>query len=498
MVAHPPFIYLGYVGVTIPFAFAIGSLLARRADEAWIIATRKWTLAAWLFLGIGQLLGARWAYLEVGWGGYYGWDPVENAALMPWLAATAFLHSVMVQEKKGMLRIWNMILVVATFTLALFGTFLTRSGVISSIHAFAQGPIGVWFLAFIVLVLVFSTWLVVSRLPLLRTRTRLESIVSREATFLYNNLLLVALTLTILWGVIYPMLSELVRGESRIMGAGYYNFFLRVFGLPLLLLMGIAPLIAWRRASLRTLRRTFAIPFAAAVVTGAALVAAGAGSSPVGLVAYTFSAFVAAAIVLEFARGTIAQQRLTGTPWLRSFGALIERNRRRYGGYIVHVAIVLLAVGVTGSSLYQDVSEARLAEGQSLTIGDYALRHAGVTERLRPGVAELRAQIDVVEDGAVVGRLTPGKNGYTVEAFFSKEVATRTNWLTGEDLYLIVEEVNADGSIYLRAFVKPLVNLLWFAGAIFIFGSLVALWPDAREARRVVARRTAALVPEGR
>jgi cytochrome c-type biogenesis protein CcmF len=262
--------------------------------------------------------------------------------------------------------------------------------------------------------------------------------------------------------------------------------------------MGIAPLIAWRRASLRTLRRTFAIPFAAAVAAGAALVAAGAGSSPVGLVAYTFSAFVAAAILLEFVRGTIAQQRLTGAPWLRSFGALIERNRRRYGGYIVHVAIVLLAVGVTGSSLYQDVNEARLAEGQSLAIGDYALTHTGVTERLRPGVAELRAQIDVVQDGAVVDRLTPGKNGYTVEAFFSKEVATRTNWLTGEDLYLIVEEVNADGSIYLRAFVKPLVNLLWFAGAIFIFGSLVALWPDAREARRVVARRTAALVPEGR
>jgi cytochrome c-type biogenesis protein CcmF len=278
------------------------------------------------------------------------------------------------------------------------------------------------------------------------------------------------------------------------MGPGYYNFFLRAFGLPLLLLMGIAPLIAWRRASIRSLGRTFAIPFAAALTTGLALLVLGAGSAPAGLVAYTFSAFVAASIVLEFARGTAAQRSLTRVSWLRAFGSLIQRNRRRYGGYIVHVAIVLFAVGVAGSSLYQDVSEGRLSRGQSLAIGDYSLHYRGTTERLRPGVAELRAQVDVVEAGAVVDRMTPGKNGYTVEAFFSKEVATRTNWLTGEDLYLIAEEINADGSVYVRAFVKPLVNLIWFAGAIFIFGSLIALWPDAREARRLAARTASAPV----
>src|SRR5919205_3700452 len=253
MAIHPPLLYLGYVGLTVPFAFAMGALLSRRTDERWIVATRRWTLSAWTFLGVGQLLGAHWAYVEVGWGGYYAWDPVENAALMPWLAATAYLHSVMVQEKKGMLKVWNMLLVALAFCLSLFGTFLTRSGVIQSIHSFTQSSIGAWFLGFICLIVAGATALILSRLPLLRARTRLESLVSREATFLYNNLLLVALTLTILWGVVFPLLSEAVRGETATVSKPYYNFFLHTFGLPLLLLMGIGPLVAWRRASLRAL-----------------------------------------------------------------------------------------------------------------------------------------------------------------------------------------------------------------------------------------------------
>ncbi|HJV29349.1 MAG TPA: cytochrome c biogenesis protein CcsA, partial [Gaiellaceae bacterium] len=248
MVAHPPLLYLGYVGLTVPWAFGMGALLARRADEAWIIATRRWTLVAWTALGVGQLLGAKWAYEEIGWGGYFAWDPVENAALMPWLAATAFLHSVMIQEKRGMLKVWNLLLVILAFGLSLFGTFLTRSGILESIHSFTESSIGPWFLGFIVLVLALSIALVFARLPLLRSRTRLESLVSREATFLYNNLLLVALCLTILWGVIWPLLSEAVRGEASVVAGPYYNFFLLVFGLPLLLLMGLAPLVAWRRA----------------------------------------------------------------------------------------------------------------------------------------------------------------------------------------------------------------------------------------------------------
>src|SRR6266852_6072936 len=336
MLAHPPLLYLGYVGLTIPFAFAMGALLSRRTDERWIVATRRWTLAAWAFLGVGQLLGAHWAYVEIGWGGYYAWDPVENAALMPWLAATAFLHSVMIQEKRGMLKVWNVLLIVLAFGLALFGTFLTRSGIIQSIHSFPQSSIGPWFLGFICLIVAGSLALVFARLPLLRTKTRLESLVSREATFLYNNLLLVALALTILWGVVYPILSEVVTGQASTVSKPYYNFFLHAFGLPLLLLMGIGPLVAWRRASLRALGRTFLWPLSAALVAGSALLAAGAGSSRIGVIAYTFSVFVLASIALEFARGTAARKALGGVGWAAAFSSLIARNRRRYGGYVVH------------------------------------------------------------------------------------------------------------------------------------------------------------------
>ena len=488
MMTHPPLLYLGYVGLTVPFAFAIGALLARRTDELWIVATRRWTLVAWTFLGIGQLLGSHWAYLEIGWGGYYGWDPVENAALMPWLAATAYLHSVMIQEKRDMLRVWNVVLVILTFALTLFGTFLTRSGIVQSIHAFAQSPIGPWFVTFIVIVVGGSIVLLLSRLTLLRSRTQLESLVSREATFLYNNLLLVALTLTVLWGVLFPIVSELFRGEAQTVGPPYYNFFLRVFGLPLLLLMGIAPLVAWRRSRLRTVLRTLVWPAGIAVCAGAALVALGAGSSTAGLVAYTFSAFVLASITLEFVRGTRARKGVDGSTWAAAFSALVGRNRRRYGGYVVHAAIVLLAIGVAGSSAYQTTASQRLVRGQSMEVGPYRLTYGGIVERTTPNRREVRAQIAVFRDGRPVGTLEPGKNRYRVQAFFSNEVAIRKSWRRAEDLYLVADQFVAGGGVYLKAYVKPLVNLIWIAGFLFVAGSLIAMWPDAREQRRLEAR----------
>src|SRR5881398_1882963 len=406
MAIHPPMLYLGYVGLTVPFAFAMGALLARRTDERWIVATRRWTLAAWAFLGVGQLLGAHWAYVEVGWGGYYAWDPVENAALMPWLAATAFLHSVMIQEKRGMLKVWNVVLVSLAFWLSLFGTFLTRSGVINSIHSFTQSSIGPWFLGFICLVTVFTVALVFWRLPLLRSKTRLESLVSREAAFLYNNLLLVALCLTILWGVAFPMLSQLVQGEARTIGRPYYDFFLRTFGLPLLLLMGIGPLIAWRRASLRSLGRTFLGPAVIAVAVGIVLAALGAGSSKPGLVAYTFSAFVLASIVLEFVRG----RRAAG-----SFARLVSRNRRRYGGYLVHAAVLLFAIGVAGSSAYQTVRERTLAPGQSMSLAGYTLTYRSLAATQGPNYKGFRAVLDVNRGSSHVATLAPGENVYPIE-----------------------------------------------------------------------------------
>jgi cytochrome c-type biogenesis protein CcmF len=488
MMVHPIFLYLGYVGMTVPFAFAVGSLLARRRDELWIVATRRWTLAAWTFLGVGQLVGARWAYLEIGWGGYYGWDPVENAALLPWLAATAFLHSVMIQEKRGMLRVWNFVLVSSMFALSIFGTFLTRSGVLQSIHSFTEGPIGVWFLSFLALVIAFSIALLLARLPLLRSPTRLESLVSREAVFLYNNLLLVAFLLTVLWGVVYPLLAEAVVGERLVVGPPFYNFFFRVFGLPLLLLMGIGPLIAWRRASLRALGRTFAWPSAAAVGAGAVFVAAGAGDYPPGLIAYTFSAFVLAAIALEFARGSRARRELGEPTWPRALASLLSANRRRYGGYIVHVAVVLFAIGVAGSSGYQTIGERRLAQGESFQVRDYTLKYRRLVEREGANAREVRALVDVRKDGDFVGTLEPGKNRYRVEAFFSTEVALHSDWVTGEDLYLVADEIGSDRSVFFQAYVKPLVNLIWLAGIVFIGGALITLWPDAREQRRLVAR----------
>jgi cytochrome c-type biogenesis protein CcmF len=487
MLAHPPLLYLGYVGLTVPFAFAMGALLSGRTDERWIVATRRWTLAAWTFLGVGQLIGAHWAYVEIGWGGYYAWDPVENAALMPWLASTAFLHSVMIQEKRGMLKVWNMVLVALAFNLSLFGTFLTRSGVIDSIHSFSRSPIGGWFLGFLMLMVVFTIALIRWRLPLLRARTKLESLVSREATFLYNNLLLVALCLTILWGVLYPILSQAVRGETRSVSKPYYDFFLHAFGLPLLLLMGLGPLVAWRRASLRSLGKTFVLPFAAAVVTGAVLLALGFGSSWPGLLAYTFGAFVAASIVLEFVRGRKAAGGIT---------RLIARNRRRYGGYVVHAAVVLLAIGIAGSSAYQTTRERRLQPGQSITAAGYTLTYVSSRGVRGPNYTGFRALVDVRRGGSHLATLNPGTNDYFIEGQHNEASIYHDPRSIG-DVFTTAQLVNKRGTIDLKLFVKPLINLIWVAGFVFVAGALIAMWPDAVEQRRLSARYAAGAVPAG-
>src|SRR5262245_13540952 len=488
MIAHPPMLYLGYVGLTIPFAFAMAALASRRVDERWIVVTRRWTLAAWTLLGVGILLGAKWAYEEVGWGGWYAWDPVENAALMPWLVATAFLHSVMVQEKKNMLRVWNVILVAGAFALSLFGTFLTRSGVISSIHSFTQSSIGPFFLGFIAVVVAISMTLIIWRLPVLRSPTRLESLISREAAFLYNNLFLVALALTILWGVVYPLVSEALRGVAVSVGAPYYDFFAIVFGLPLVLLMGIGPVVAWRRASLHSLASQLAWPVGIALAAGVLLLVAGAGSSVVGLVGYTFAAFVLTTIVLEFVRGTRARKAIGGGGWWHAFSGLVARNRRRYGGYIVHAAIVLLLIGAIGIGGFSSTREARLAPGESVTAGDYRLVYTGSAERRGANAQEVRAQLDVFRGGDRIGALEAGKNTYFAEEQTSNEVGIRTDWLRGEDLFVIADRFYPNGSVILQVIVNPLVNFIWLSGLIFLLGSVVAMWPDAREQRRLAAR----------
>jgi cytochrome c-type biogenesis protein CcmF len=488
MMAHPPMLYLGYVGLTIPYVFAMAALVSRRVDERWIVATRRWTLAAWTFLGFGILLGAKWAYEEVGWGGWYAWDPVENAALMPWLVATAFLHSVMVQEKKDMLRVWNVILVAGAFGLSLFGTFLTRSGVVSSIHSFTQSSIGPFFLGFIAVVAAVSMALILSRLQILRSRTRLESLVSREAAFLYNNLFLVALALTILWGVVYPLVSEAVRGVAVSVGAPYYDFFAVVFGLPLVLLMGVGPVVAWRRASLPALAAQLAWPAGLALVAGAVLLVAGAGSNLLGLVAYTLAAFVLATIVLEFVRGTRARRALGAVSWWSAFTGLVGRNRRRYGGYVVHAAIALLLVGAVGIGGFSTTREKQLAPGESLVVGDYRLAYLGAETARGANAQETRARLAIFRGGERVGTMRAGKNSYFAEEQTSNEVGIRTDWLRAEDLFVIADQFNADGSVYLKVLVNPLVNLIWLAALVFVAGSVIAMWPDAREQRRLAER----------
>ena len=370
-----------------------------------------------------------------------------------------------------MLRVWNVLLVILAFSLSLFGTFLTRSGVVNSIHSFTQSSIGPWFLAFIAVTVAVSLAIVFIRLPRLRSPTKLESPISREAAFLYNNLLLLALCLTILWGVVYPILSEAVRGESVVLGRSYYDFFLRAFGLPLLLLMGIGPLVAWRRASLRNLVTTFRWPTFVALAAGVVLLLLGAGSSVPGLVAYS---------------------------WPGAFFSLLARNRRRYGGYVVHASIVILAIGIAGSSAFDSVAEAKLTRGGSMQVDDYTLVYRSLDERAAENATEIRATLAVSRGDRDLGTLQAGKNAYTVEQQVSNEVGIRSDLLTGEDLFVIAEQIDPDGTVYFRVFVKPLVNLIWIAGVVFLLGSLITLWPDAHEQRRLVERTRQIGIPATR
>jgi cytochrome c-type biogenesis protein CcmF len=488
MAAHPPMLYLGYVSMSVPFAFAMAALITRRSDARWLVSVRRWTLVSWTALGIGMLLGAHWAYVEIGWGGYWAWDPFESAALMPWLAATAFLHSVMVQEKKGMLKVWNMVLVIAAFALCIFGDFLTRSGVVQSVHSFVQSAVGPWLLGFLAVVLAGSLSLLIARLPTLKADHKLESVVSREATFLFNNLLLLALAFAVLWGVVFPILSEAVRGVRATVATPYYNFFLVIFGLPLLALIGIGPLIAWRRASPGSLWRTFRWPVVSAVAGAALLGLLGLGSSVAGLTALSLCVFVTVTIGMEFARGTSARRAIAGGSWPRALRDLVNRNRRRYGGYVVHLAMVLLVVGVTASTAYSSVDEANLAVGQSMRIDGYTLKNTGLFQRKGPNYTLDYVRLQVSKGGQAQGILEPGLREYTTGQV-GNQVDIRSSLLTGTDLYSILQAPDQNGNgVSVKVLVNPAVGLVWLAGVVFALGALITIWPDPREARQLARR----------
>ena len=496
MFFHPTTLYLGYVGFTVPFAFAIAALVKGQLGDEWIRSTRRWTLFAWFFLTLGNLFGAQWAYVELGWGGYWGWDPVESASFMPWLVGTAYLHSVMVQQRRGMLKVWNLALIIATYNLVLFGTFLTRSGVIGSVHSFGQSGLGPLFLVFIGLTLAVSIGLLVDRLPLLRSEHELDSFVSRESSFLFNNLLLVGAAFATFWGTIFPIISEAVRGVKITVGAPFFNQVNGPIFLALVVLMGICPLIGWRRASRDNLLRNFLYPVGGALALVAGLFALGQREFYL-LLAFWACAFVAVTLTLEFLRGVRARRKLYGEGIPIALVRLVLHNRPRYGGYIVHLGVILFAVGVAGSSLLQAVGEASLAPGESLQLRQYTLINRGVTEYPTATRRVVAASIEVVRDGRVIDILSPSKQFHPSFQNPVSEVAIRTT--LQEDLYVILAGWADDYSTAtFKVLINPLVVWMWVGGIILLLGTAIAVWPDGREARRPVSgRQTAPAVPEG-
>jgi cytochrome c-type biogenesis protein CcmF len=373
MIFHPPTLFLGYVGFAVPYAFAMAALIKGRLGSTWIRTTRRWTLFSWFFLTIGNLLGAQWAYVELGWGGYWAWDPVENASFMPWLVATAYLHSVMIQEKRGMLKIWNIVLITLTFLLTIFGTFITRSGIISSVHTFGQSSLGWVFLAFMGLIIIVSFNLLITRLPQLRSRNELDSFLSRESSFLYNNLILIGIAFATLWGTIFPVISEAVRGVKITVGPPFFNKVNTPFGLALLALVGLCPLFAWRKTTFKNLRGNLLLPFVLSAVGGLVFYLLGIRHA-YALISFTLSLFVMITIYLEFSQGASVRKKTTGEGLMRALWTIMNRNKRRYGGYIVHVGIVMIFVGVTGSA-FKVEKQATVKKGESFNIKNYTLRY---------------------------------------------------------------------------------------------------------------------------
>ena len=484
MVFHPPMLYLGYISITIPFAFAIAALLTKKLDTEWMVAVRKWTVVSWLFLSVGLLIGMWWAYVELGWGGYWAWDPVENAALLPWLVMTAFLHSVMVQEKRGMLKKWNLALILGAWVLSIFGTFLTRSGVIASVHSFTESPVGYYFLFFLVAATAATAVLYVTRLPLLQAEATLESMVSREASFLFNNLLLIGLAFSVLWGTLFPIISEAVVGVKITYGPPTFNFVNIPLGLTLLLMTGIGPLIAWRRASTANLRRQFAVPVTVGVFALLILLVGGMRDGWA-LVAFSLGAFVVGTVVQEFARGARARNRQYGEALPLAVLQLLSRNRRRYGGYIVHIGIVLLFVGFAGMA-FKTETEATLRPGESAELRArdghvYTFTHLGISQYNALNRQVTAALLDVRRDGKEIGRLRTEKRQH-VDALGNRtfEPSTEVGIMSGlrVDLYVVLAGlVNGTEQAVFRFTINPLVWWVWFGGFVLVIGGLIVLWP---------------------
>jgi cytochrome c-type biogenesis protein CcmF len=504
MTIHPPTLYLGFTAFTIPFAFAMASLMTGRLDSRWIQLTRRWTLLSWFFLANGIIFGMRWAYEELGWGGYWFWDPVENASLLPWLTATAFLHSVMVQETRRMLKVWNMGLVILTFLLTIFATFLTRSGLIESVHSFAENTkIAFIFLSFMGSILAFGVVMILWRLPQLRSENRIESFISRESAFLFNNLILLGAAFSVLWGTMFPLISEALTGQEISVGPPFFNRVNLPIGIALLALAGIGPVIAWRRASRKNLKKNFLWPTVGGLGVVAAFYAAGARHG-LALTTFGVSAFVMWIIVVEFWKGTKARARIEQENFANAFGHLVWRNRRRWGGYIVHVGMVLIFTAFAGAAWNREVIQT-LDPGESAEIASpfghtYTVTYDGLSSyratanQVNDNLAwQALALLTVRKEGERVGQFTTEIRGYIQPADArTTEVGIHSTPL--EDLYVILSSVeDLSGAVVsndpeaqtatFKFLVNPLVGWIWAGGFVLTLGSLIALWPSAERVR---------------
>ncbi len=500
MVIHPPMLYLGYVGFCIPFAFALGALIMKYPGEKWIHITRRWTMVTWLFLSCGVALGAHWAYSVLGWGGYWGWDPVENASFIPWLTGTAFLHSVMMQEKRGMLKMWNMWLIFATFMLSILGTFLTRSGVVSSVHAFAQSSIGTWFLIFLSLTFATCTYFFVRNRGELKSENKLESLVSRESSFLFNNLVLLAACFAVLWGTLFPVLSEWVTGTKITVGPPFFNRVMLPITMLLLLLTAVGPLLAWRKTSLESLKRNFLWPTVAAVAAAVVLIIGGMRpwqdmSVFYSLMAISLSVLVVATVASEFIRGGRVIAEKTGQNLVVSMMQLTRRNTRRYGGYLVHIGVVVSIIGIAGAA-FNKQNEAPLGVGDRMSIGPYTLVGRSYTQDDNPNYSSESAIVDVFKGGSMVATMYPERRLFKASGQTATIVANRST--LKEDLYLVYAGRNDEnGPPIIRAHLNPLVMWLWLGVYVVILGTLIALVPNAAAVTlRQPARAPAAAAAE--
>jgi len=480
MIIHPPVLFIGYVGTVVPFAFAIAALITGKLGAGWIHTTRRWALTTWGFLAAGIVLGGKWAYVELGWGGYWAWDPVENASLLPWLTATAYLHSVMIQERKGMLKVWNMALVIATYLLAVFGTFLTRSGIVSSVHAFANSGLGPAFAVFLTTATLFSVGLLLYRRKDLKPDEEMQSLVSRESGFLFNNLLFLLATIAVLWGTLFPVISELFTGDQITVGPPWFNNIMIPIGLALLLLTGVGPLLAWRHTSTETLKRSFGWPILGSFIFVLVLLGFGVNDGwAIGSFAISF--FVTWTIVVEFIKGAGVRRKNSGENFFKALYMLSRKNTRRYGGYIIHLAIVLMFMGFTGNA-FNSETRAEVGEGDTFTLDSYSFKTLAINSAETENYSSQSLELEMSKKGKVVDTLHPERRYY----FASEQPSTEVDIYSTmrEDIYIVLSGASNDGEkVIVQVYRNPFVKFVWIGAWLLVFGTLFAMVPNLRESK---------------